>query len=145
MEGPPAGLQWHHASCLLPRCPGTVTQPSSGAAPLMARWQRAGTRCRAAPGAAEGSGIERGEGWRIEAEASPPTQGDALEARLTEQVEEGTPGGVPDDLAQHSARPRAPPCELLAMREGGLRAVSRGAHRGLCAMLTRDARCMCHS
>lgn len=89
----------HHASCLAVLA---CLQPSGGATTLARRWHRASTQCRAAPEVAEGSS-ERGEEWRIEAEASPPTQGDALEERLTEQVEEGTPGGVPDDLAQHSA------------------------------------------
>lgn len=41
---------------------------------------------------------ERGEGWRIEAEASP-LEGDALEERLTEQVEEGV-AGINSELAQ---------------------------------------------
>lgn len=55
------------------------------------------TCCNAAP--EEDSAVtERGEGWKIEAEASP-LEGDALEARLTEQVEEGT-AGINPEIAQ---------------------------------------------
>ena len=52
------------------------------------------TSCKAVP-EEESAVTERGEGWKIEAEASP-LQGDALEARLTEQVEEGTAGTNPE-------------------------------------------------
>ena len=89
--------------CTLHCCPGLGTALQQ-LCHLMGRWQTSTTQRRAAPEVAESSS-ERGEEWRIDAEASPPTQGDALEARLTEQVEEGAPGGVPDDLAQHSALP----------------------------------------
>ena len=60
-------------------------------------WQVAGPPCHGQQGGAGGSqrAQDRGEDWKIEAEASPaPTEGHALEQALTEQVEEGPAGGV---------------------------------------------------
>ncbi len=53
--------------------------------------------CRAAADE-EPASSERGEGWEIEAEASP-LAGDALEERLSEQVEEGA-AGTNSEIAQ---------------------------------------------